>query len=322
MTILRMCVAASVLIGSSTMAQAGLFDGLMHGGAKCDGCGPDSCAPECCKPTITRPCGRTVHTYQRKCSTLKPPSCCDDNGCCDSGCGMTGCHPISACDPVCAAPVCDGACTDACGNGNCCDADDSCCVPNECCDYDPCKLAALIYESMTACYAKDRKAAVHKLGDKFDCNCNPEIMVAFIYALNDADERVREKAADEIGDQIRKNACCCSAQVVTALTCALGDCDRGVRKQAEQALKLCGYDVVDGHCDVDCCDVGCGDACAVNTTAPATIDSVAPAAPIAPTTAPAPPAEEEVRAYFPKRLPAAADAAPVKNNTLASILGF
>ena len=38
-----------------------------------------------------------------------------------------------------------------------------------------------------------------KLGDKFDCVCNPEIMVALVYALNDCDEDVRKEAADEIG---------------------------------------------------------------------------------------------------------------------------
>lgn len=79
-------------------------------------------------------------------------------------------------------------------------------------------------------------------------------MVAFIYALNDADERVRAKAADEIGDQLRANACCCSKEVVAALTAALGDCDRSVRRQAEEGLEACGYEVVEGNCDCVSCD--------------------------------------------------------------------
>lgn len=380
MTILRMCVAASVLIGSSTVAQAGLFGGGGHGGAKCDTCGPESCVPEC-KPTIARPCNRSVHTYQRKCSTLKPPTCCD-TGCCDTGCCDTkkrrvrkvlrACRPVKSdcCEDPCVDDCCDtgcgkgcggllgklfdhGSCNDACvddccdsgcgkscggllgklfNHGGCddgcvddCDADDDCCVAAECCDYDPCELAELIYQSMTACYAKDRRRAISKLGRKFDCVCNPEIMVAFLYALNDADERVRAEAADEIGDQIRKNACCCSQQVVTGLTCALADCDRGVRRQASQALKLCGYEIVDGCCETECCEVACCDAgCAPAVhSAPAATAPAAPAeaAPTPAVEAPAPPAEE-VRTYFPKRLPANADAAPVRNNTLASILGF
>jgi len=53
---------------------------------------------------------------------------------------------------------------------------------------------------MTACYAKDRKSALDKLGRKYNCCCHPEIMNAFVYGLNDSDERVRREAADEIGD--------------------------------------------------------------------------------------------------------------------------
>lgn len=115
-------------------------------------------------------------------------------------------------------------------------------------------IAKLIYRSQTACYAKDRRKAIDTLGDDYDCVCNPEIMVAFIYALNDADERVRKEAADEIGDQLRKNPCCCSKEVTAALTAALGDCDKGVVRQAVEALEACGYEVVDGCCDGVCCD--------------------------------------------------------------------
>ena len=117
-------------------------------------------------------------------------------------------------------------------------------------------------------------------------------MTAFVYGLNDADERVRRKAADEIGDQIRKNCCCCP-EVVAALTCALGDCDRGVRRQAEQALRLCGYDIVDGCCNT-CCSTGCSSSgCTSNGSAPAgggapqMTPAMEPAAP-----APVPPQEK------------------------------
>jgi hypothetical protein len=85
-------------------------------------------------------------------------------------------------------------------------------------------------------------------------------MSAFVYGLNDTDERVRCRSALEICCQIRKHGCCCSPEVVAALTCALGDCDKGVRKQAEKALVCCGYEVVDGCCDALCdtCGSECG----------------------------------------------------------------
>jgi hypothetical protein len=143
-----------------------------------------------------------------------------------------------------------------CGSCNTCAAPATCAAPCEvrCCNADPCEIAKLIYESQTACYAKDRRAAIRKLGNKFDCICNPEIMTALVVGLNDCDERVRREAADEIGDQIKKNCCCCP-QVVAALTCALGDCDKHVVKQATEALERCGYEVVDGCCDT--CAPGC-----------------------------------------------------------------
>jgi hypothetical protein len=151
----------------------------------------------------------------------------------------------------------------------------------------------LIYQSQTACYARQRRAAIRKLGNRYDCICNPEIMTAFVYALNDADERVRREAADEIGDQVRKNCCCCP-EVVAALTCALGDCDRGVVRQAEQALRLCGYDVVKGCCD-GCTTAGCSNGCGT-TGAPAM-------APVNDNAAPAPvPPEEKKAASRPSRL--------------------
>ena len=156
-------------------------------------------------------------------------------------------------------------------------------------------IAELIYQSQTACYAKDRCAAIHKLGNCFDCRCNPEIMVAFIYALNDCDERVRRKAADEIGDQLRKNPCCCSSEITAALTCALADCDKKVVKEAKQALELCGYCVEKEDC---CTEVACDncDKAACDGCAPAAggANGMAPA--------PAPTPAKDPNAYFPSRL--------------------
>lgn len=248
------------------------------------------------------------------------------NGCaapCDPGCAAP-CDPGCAapCDPGCAAPCDPGCCDNGCLGGakkcglfghkwggwkkgclfgkktGCCEtACDECCAPV--CN-DACEIAELIYCSQTACYARQRAAAIHKLGDRYDCVCHPEIMSAFIYALNDADERVRRKAADEIGDQVRRNGCCCSPCVVAALTNALADCDRGVRREAEQALCLCGYDVVDGCCDQ--CDVACNDACGnACGTAPA-VHAAPAAAPAAPMdgAAPAPAPPQEPKAYSPK----------------------
>jgi hypothetical protein len=111
-------------------------------------------------------------------------------------------------------------------------------------------------------------------------------MTALIVGLNDCDERVRKSAADELGDQIRKNCCCCP-EVVAALTCALGDCDKGVVKQATQALELCGYEVVDG-----CCNPCGATACGVNGCGPAGCAPGAVGAPMmngAPAPAPVPP---------------------------------
>jgi hypothetical protein len=181
---------------------------------------------------------------------------------------------------------------DCCQQTSCCEQKGCCeqkpCCEQKCCNADPCEIAELIYKSQTACYAKDRRSAIDDLGD-FDCMCNPEIMVAMIYALNDADEKVRKEAADEIGDMVRKNSCCCSQEVTAALTTALADCDRGVRRQAEEALAACGYEVVDGCCNK--CDTCCnGHAAPAATPAPA--GEAAPA--------PAPP--EDPKAYFPSRL--------------------
>lgn len=355
-----------VALGMNAVAQADLFDlSLNRGAAKSCECA-STCQPECCRPTITKPCEPNVYTYQRQCSSIKPPccgdcapacckplrrlrrwmkrSCCSTNSdCCtnNNNCApknncctpapKNNCCPApkaccapapKACTPApkaCCAPApkactpapkaccvpapapkacctpAPKACTPApkacCAPApkNCCPAPkncaapaaESCCNEPTCCPADPCLVAELIYRSQTACYAKQRRRAIRKLG-KLNCECNPEIMCAFIYALNDADERVRREAADKIGDQLRKNNCCCSPQLTAALTCALGDCDKKVVREATQALRLCGYDVVEGDCGQACCDTS---GCAPNGCAPK---------------APAP--SSDPKAYFPSRL--------------------
>lgn len=139
-----------------------------------------------------------------------------------------------------------------------------------------------------------------------------------IYALNDSDERVRAKAADEIGDQIRQNnGCCCTKEVVAALTCALGDCDRSVRRQATEGLEACGYCVVDGCCcKTACCSTGCN-SCG-GSAAPGlmpTPDSNGGEA------APAPPSDP--KAYYPGSPNLRRNSRAVsRRNGLASLLGF
>jgi hypothetical protein len=168
-----------------------------------------------------------------------------------------------------------------------------------CCNADPCEVAHWIYESQTGCHAKNRRKAIKKLG-KFDCVCNPEIMCAFIYGLNDTDERVRKESAVQIRKQTKRNGCCCNDKVVAALTCALADCDKGVVRAATRALKQCGYDVQ------DCCQTG-GSTCGAQASCSAPGGSeTAPVAPVdggeaSPAPAPAP-ASAEPEAYFPSRL--------------------
>ena len=336
---ISMFSAAFALAGMMGSTNAGLFS---SGGCKSCGCAED-CQPACCKPTIARPCHTNVYTYQRKCSDIKPPccdNCCAPDSCCaPAGCGNgDGCGNGNGCGngcnsaPTCCAPAACGAGSgNGCGNG--CNADPSCCAPAtcgngcgtgcgsdacgetcDCCNDDSCEIAKLIYKSMTACYAKDRKSALDKLGRKYDCCCHPEIMNAFVYGLNDTDERVRREAADEIGDQVRRNRCCCNPCVISALTCSLADCDRWVRREASQALRACGYEIVDGCCD-GCTDAGCGSTCGstgcgstgcgttgYSTTpvsAPAT-ESVQPTPAPEAVPAPAPPADPQ--AFFPSRL--------------------
>ena len=294
----KIAAALVATLGLTSAAEAGLLDLFKKkGSSKCCECAP-TCQPRCCAPTITKPCCPKVHTYQRKVSTLKPPccdTCCAPKACCPKRgkcCAPVarGCCPqkgncAAPCGPVakgccpqprgkCCAPVARGCCpqkgkccapvaTGCCNKGNsCCNNG---CGEQRCCNADPCEIAKLIYASQTGCRGKDRRKAIKKLG-KFDCVCNPEIMVAFIYALNDADEKVREEAAEEIGDQLKDNPCCCNAKVTAALTAALGDCVKDVRKDAEKALRYCGYEVVDGCCEGVCCDPckrnACGGCCA------------------------------------------------------------
>ena len=339
---IRTIAALVAVLGLSSFAQAGLSKrGGDCGASKCCDCAP-TFQPTCCKPTIVRPCHRNVYNYQRTCAkaTGCDAGCGPANSCCPSGAGngctngagncAAPCANGAGCDNgagtctggnacvgagagSCAAPCGTGNgcvngagnCAPACGAGNGCAGDG--CVADGCCMTtckDACEIAQLIYESQTACYARQRRAAIGKLGNKYDCVCHPEIMSAFIYALNDADERVRTRAADEIGDQLRKNKCCCSQCVVDALTIALADCDRGVRRQAEQALRQCGSDIVDPCCEV-ACDTGCaGNACC-NNGAGCVGNGCAPApasAEPAPAAAPAPAPPSEPKAYFPKRI--------------------
>lgn len=218
-----------ILIGNVT--QAGLLE--FRGGLKSCECA-ESCQPLSCKPSVARPCRTTIYSHQRKCSNVKPA--CAATGCTSVSC----CAPLSCCEQSSSCSPFASCSVSGCG--------DSCSGEEWGCAGDCCEIAKLIQESKTGCYATHRRDAIHRLGDRYDCVCYPQVMNAFIYALNDSDERVRSKAADEIGDQIRRNRCICGSPVIQALQCALADCDRSVRRQAEEALKLSGYEIVDGRC--------------------------------------------------------------------------
>ncbi|MGE5193484.1 MAG: HEAT repeat domain-containing protein [Deltaproteobacteria bacterium] len=328
-------VAMLGMVGSANAGAIVLTSHSCCGAEKSCGCAP-SCQPQCCRPVICKPQCPKIYNYQRTAACCKP-SCCNAAPCCAPKCGPAAvscaapaaCAPAPACAapapvtcaapaacapaaaPACAAPApvscaAPAACAPApvscaapCGpaQAKCCDTG---CGKNNCCNADPCEVAHWIYESQTACHAKERRKALKKLG-KYDCVCNPEIMCAFIYGLNDTDERVRKQAANQIRKQTKRNPCCCNDKVVAALTCALADCDKKVVKAACKALRQCGYDVQ------DCCNQGCGGCCtqAASCGAPVHTES-APAAPAeggeaAPAPAPAP-ASAEPEAYFPSRL--------------------
>jgi hypothetical protein len=267
-------VAVAALVALSGNAQAGLFGSLKGWGAsKCCDCAP-TFQPDCCRPAITRPCHVNVYNYQRThakpfCDPCAPGACAPVGACapgagagvCAPGVGADVCAPGAGggiCPPgacVCAGPCGPGVCAPAGVGAACCPVDAGCGAPcvEDCCPcVDPCDIAALIYESQTACYAKQRARALAKLGKRYDCVCNPEIMAAFVYGLTDADERVRAEAASQIASQVKKNPCCCTSCVISALTCALADCDKKVRRIAERGLRQCGYDVVDGCCELVC----------------------------------------------------------------------
>ncbi|HET6422343.1 MAG TPA: HEAT repeat domain-containing protein [Planctomycetaceae bacterium] len=280
-------------------------------------CAPAACAPACAAPAATcAPAPAACAPAPAACAPAPaacapacaaPAACAPAPAACAPACAApAACAPAcaapTACAPACAAPVCCnnskklgggllGRLFNNKGKKNDCGAPTACTPEVRCCNADPCEVATLIYESQTACKGKDRQKAIRKLGNKFDCICNPEIMTAFIVGLNDADEGVRKEAADEIGDQIRKNCCCCP-EVVAALTCALGDCDKHVVKQAVEALEACGYEVVDGCCNpcgqATACGTGCAPAAGSYAPAPA-----APGVPAAP--APVPPQDSQAR---------------------------
>ena len=187
---IRTCSAAIAMLSLTTIAHAGLFGS--HGSGKSCGCA-SSCQPKCCAPTVKRPCCPTVHTYQRKVSTIKPP-CCNTcrapQSCCPKRCGCAkpcGCSKPCSCSKRCGTkkpcctpqpakcakpPVkCATPAPTKCGaKKNCCQKK-SCCQ-QKCCNADPCVIAKLIYTSQTACYARDRRHAIDDLGD-FDLSVQP-----------------------------------------------------------------------------------------------------------------------------------------------------
>lgn len=235
---------------------------------------PQQCAPTCAAPANCAPAAPANCAPAPACAAPAPapancaPACpptCAAPAKCAPACAPATCAP--ACQPTCAAPVANccpkqNCCQKrgcfrnhgCCQKQGCCQTQGCCNRSNRCCNVDPCKLAKWIYKSQTSCYAKDRRKAIRYLGKHFDCQCSPEIMTAFIYALNDAVEDVREEAAEQIRRQVDKNHCCCSKEVIAALTAALGDCDKGVRREAEKGLEECGYEVVKGCCECVSCD--------------------------------------------------------------------
>lgn len=264
---LPILILSVVSVNQSLTANASLYRFSGSCKSSCGECGSLSN----CEPVICRPMNTTVFNYQRKYSNACG-GCADagaslvtDGSCCDrSCCAPTGCGPCA--ESTCCAPssnsmpcgtICDASCNapSACGSEGCAS---SCSCGNSCHGAEACKvIAQLIHQSMVGCYATQRRRAIHRLGDHFDCCCHPEIMTAFIYALNDSDERVRAKAADEIGDQVNRNRCICGPPVIRALRCALADCDRNVRREAASSLKSCGFKIVDGKCSGACGDGYC-----------------------------------------------------------------
>lgn len=316
-------------------------------GAGCNtGCAAP-CGDSCCGGRNRGCRSRRVRTP--RCS--RRSSCCSVDAGCAAPCGRghgRGCQSNTCCSVPAGADCCPTGCrTQRTRALNCkryarvtsklqgrlsrlvCkpSKDAGCCDLGSCCPTtrvksdgcDPCRVAQLIYTSQTACYPRQRAGALRSLG-RCNCVCNPEIMTAFIYSLNDADPGVRQTAANEIEQQLRRN-CCCSAELTSALTCALADCDRGVRREAEKALRHCGYCVVDGCCNTcdgcvnggcnagncgnaACCPGGCAPIAPVQTPVQQAIAPEAPAAPAA---------------YFPRQLPQQ-DARPISGSRSLSKL--
>lgn len=239
---MRILFSALLFLLVTNSASAGLFQ--IHG----KGCS-DGCPKLVCEPVIARPTCTTIFNHQRRICATKccsqeacgPASCCAPTACLESDCSAP--ELFCPAEPSCSAPQAACCVESGCGDGCGCRSGAACYSAEDCQ-----VIAHLIHQSMTGCYASIRRKAVHRLGDHFDCVCHPEIMTAFIHALNDSDESVRAKAADEIGDQIRRNRVCIGAPTVEALQRALADCDRAVRRESEAALRLAGYRVVDGAC--------------------------------------------------------------------------
>lgn len=247
------------------------------------GCAGNACG-ECGESASgTRKPGFLARLFRRKSRCAPDMLTCAD-GCTDGVETAAGCGSLTQFDAGCGEGC--GACNTPksrrlfrglytgwrrskrlagqCGEVGCGDAVEANCGEVGCtggaCDRKSAKVASLIRESMSACYARQRRAAIHRLGDHYHCTCHPEIMHAFIYALNDADERVRRKAADEIGDQLAKHRECCSQEIVSALQAAAHDCDPLVRIQARQSLRhcrsRCGMGCADGCTDGAACSAG------------------------------------------------------------------
>ncbi|MCR9198325.1 MAG: HEAT repeat domain-containing protein [Planctomycetaceae bacterium] len=291
-------IVTLTLMGS---AQASWLS--FKGSCKSGHCGECSTG---CEPIVIRPTCRKVFNYQRQCSLQSCGECCDRTCAAPGGCGpCSSCADAACCAPIGSEPACQAPCGTTPAEGTCC-APPSCsvdgcssgcatgCTCGEGChDAEACRvIAELIHQSRTGCYATIRRRAIHRLGDHFDACCHPEIMSAFVYALNDSDERVRAKAADEIGDQVRRNRCICGPSVIAALQCALADCDRIVRREAEQSLRACGYEVVDNACGTSCgtyCPASSGYSGSYTMpSAPSDATPAAPAPAPAPEPAPAP----------------------------------
>ncbi|GIT29817.1 MAG: hypothetical protein Ct9H300mP1_18630 [Planctomycetaceae bacterium] len=112
-------------------------------------------------------------------------------------------------------------------------------------------IARLIFQSQTGCYARERRSAIHALGDGYDCSQNPEILVAFVYALNDTDERVEPRRPTRSVIRSENIPTAPFRRSSRPFKLALGDCDKRVRPEARLALSDCGIEVVrvkDGSC--------------------------------------------------------------------------